>query len=208
VRDAPQPNLARRVDATLALNCFDDERGGRINATRRIVEVALDDVGRVDLRSEIPVEGHKGGTLQWQPGRSAEIPVASCGEGAEAAAVISVGEAQDRLPPGDFPSQLQGSLDRVGSSRAAELELVLKTSRMEHSRVEQLDELTLRGRGQVEPMHDTVRLEITYNHLSDRGIVVLVVQRPRAGKEVDEFATVLRPDDGAVAKRNNDGEGS
>ncbi|MNC41687.1 hypothetical protein D3C75_904620 [compost metagenome] len=187
------------VEAALALHHLDDHRGRLVDAAARIVEQLVDHRDGVDLVAEVVGVGHATDVAQPGAGTTAVMLVAGGGQGADAAAVEAVGEADHVAAPGDLARQLQRGFHRVGAGRPGELHQVVgHAARLEDQPVEGLEEGFLGRRVHVQAMGQAVALDVVEQRLLEQRMVVAVVERTGAGEEVDVALAVAGDQFGAA----------
>src|SRR5690606_20533289 len=97
-------------------------------------------------------------------------------------------ERNDVRTPLHQAGQLEGGLDGVGSRGPGELKGIAPVAWLEQYALERLNERALGGCCHVEPMDDTVGLDVFHQLLLEDRIVVPIVERACASEEIDVFA--------------------
>jgi hypothetical protein len=92
---------------------------------------------------------------------------------------------------GHLPGQFQRGLDGVVPGRPGELDLVGEIPRPQDQFVERLQEGLFRRGFHVQRVDDTVVGEVVQQRLLEQRVVVPVVERPRAGEEVEVRGALL-----------------
>ncbi len=98
--------------------------------------------------------------------------------------MIAVGKGDDVGAALDHPGQLESGFHGVGAGGPGELNLVLVVAGSEDGVAELLQKGPLGGGGLVQPVNDTVALQIGDHRLGDLGVIVAVVEHAGAGEEV------------------------
>ena len=108
------------------------------------------------------------------------------GKSTNGAAVEAVGEADDVTATGDLAGQFKGCFDRVGTSRAAELDLVrAQAAGLQDHAVEGLQEALFGVGVHVQAVGDAVIFQVLDQRLFQDRVVVPVVQGAGTGQKVD-----------------------
>ena len=96
----------------------------------------------------------------------------------------AVGEADDVLAALDVTGDLQRRFHRVGAGGAGELDHVVHVARLEHVVFQRLQKVALGHGVHVQAVHDGVVLDVVEQDFLQDRVVVPVVQRARAGQEI------------------------
>ncbi len=193
--DLFEPFARRSVQAALTLYGFDEDRGGGIDAARRIVEHLLEHIGGIDVRTEIALEGRAMDAIEVDTGTAALAGIARRGERAKGHAMKAVGEGDHIGAAGHLAGQLDGRFNGVGTSGTCEHELVVHAARLEEDVLIGHEELFLGLCEHVQPVGDAIGRDVIDQSRLHVGVVVTVVQRGTAGEKIDIFAAVVAVND-------------
>ena len=117
-------------------------------------------------------------------------------------------ERCDAGATGDPSGEGYRSLNGTGPAWAAELDLVVESSRLQHHGLERVEEITFGDGREIEPVNHPIGAEIRDQPVLDEVRVVPVVERTRAREEVDVHPAVLVVEQGALRAVEDGGEGA
>lgn len=95
-------------------------------------------------------------------------------------------ERQDRVPPGRGTGQLERGLDRIGATRAAELDACMASELAGQASENFLDKCVLYGGHEVQGVHRHTGRHDLGDGFDDHRVVVPQRQGPGAGQAIDE----------------------
>ncbi len=183
-RDPAQPSRRGDVQPTFALDRLEDDGRRWVDAARRVVQDAPQQVGRVDV-VEVAVERHPCDAGQCHLWAHAVVAVARRRQRPRGHPVEGVREGDHVAATGDLPRELETGLHGVGTGRTGELHVVVEVARLQDV-VDQRRQEPLLGLGeQVEAVGDAAALDVVDQRHCHVRVVVPVVEGARSGQEVD-----------------------